>query len=202
MLKIRGAYSRHVSWLYLFLGGFLIGTFAVNIWGDFFLEGSDLLSAASLSRLRYLDIDGNAFLLFVLKERLGMVLMLCLLATTYAGILAVSGYALCMGTMAGIFLSAASIRYGLKGILLVLAGILPQYLLLAPAFLMLMNWCWRVCTALHYPHRSGEMVYGGGKQYLLRKLPQLVVIIGIIFIVSVLESYVNPVLLSNFLKIF
>ena len=60
-------------------------------------------------------------------------------------------FALWAGTMAGVFLSVASIRYGMKGIALVLAGILPQYLLLVPACIMLMNWCYKICTALYHP---------------------------------------------------
>lgn len=202
MDRMQGTYSRHVSWLYLFLGGFLAGIFAVNMWGDFFLGGTDLLSVPSLGRLRYLEVDSNAFLLYVLKERLGMVLLLCLLATTYMGILVVSGYACWIGMIAGIFLSTASIRYGLKGILLVLVGVLPQYLLLVPACIMLMNWCYRLCTALYFPHQSGELVYGGGRRYLLRRLPKLCLILVIILISSVLESYINPILLTYFLKIF
>ena len=63
--------SRHISWLYLFLGGFLIGVFAMNIWRNLFLQDMELLNAASLSRLRYLEVDGGSFFLYVLKERIG-----------------------------------------------------------------------------------------------------------------------------------
>ena len=194
--------SRHTSWLYLFLGGFLIGVFAMNIWKNLFLQDMELLNAASLSRLRYLEVDGGAFFLYVLKERIGTALFLCILATTYIGIYAVPLFALWMGAMAGIFLSVASIRYGLKGIVLIAAGILPQYLLLVPACVMLMNWCYQLSAALYHPERAADLRYGTKKQYLLRKAAQLLVILGAVMIGSAIESYINPMLLSAFLKIF
>ncbi len=194
--------SRHISWLYLFLGGFLAGVFAINIWRNIFLQDMGLLDAASLSRLRYLEIDEGSFFLYVLKERMGVVLALCLLATTYVGVYALSAFALWLGAMAGFFLSVASIRYGLKGILLILAGILPQYLLLVPACIMLMNWCYKVSNALYHPDRAVDIRYGTRKQYFMRKTVQLFMIMVVVVAGCVMESYVNPLLLSVFLKIF
>ncbi len=194
--------SRHISWLYLFLGGFLAGVFVINIWRNLFLQDMELLNAASLNRLRYLEVDEGSFFLYVLKERMGTVLALCLLATTYVGTYAVSVFALWLGAMAGVFLSVASIRYGIKGILLVLAGILPQYLLLVPACIMLMNWCYKVSNALYHPEKAADIRYGTRKQYLMRKAVQLLMIIGVVLAGSVMESYINPILLSGFLKIF
>lgn len=194
--------SRHISWLYLFLGGFLSGVLIINIWRSSFLEGMDLLNAASLSRLKYLDIDGKAFFIYVLRERLGTALALCLLATTYIGTVAISLYAAGLGIMAGIFLSVSAIRYGLKGVFLVAAGIMPQYILLVPACIMLMNWCYQLCTGMYYPHRASENVYGNRKQYFMKKVLQLFFILGVVIIGSLLESYVNPILFSGFLKIF
>jgi hypothetical protein len=202
MHRIYRTDSRHISWLYLFLGGFLLGVFMINIWRGLFLKDMELLNAASLSRLRYLEVDGGSFFLYVLKERMGMVILMCLLATTYVGTYAVSIFALWAGTMAGVFLSVASIRYGMKGIALVLAGILPQYLLLVPACIMLMNWCYKICTALYHPEKSLDIRYGTKKQYLMQKAVQLLVIIGVVIVGSAVESYVNPVLLSGFLKMF
>lgn len=194
--------SRHISWLYLFLGGFLTGVFAMNIWKNLFLQDMELLNAASLSRLRYLEVDGSSFFLYVLRERMGTAAVLCILATTYVGIYTVSLFSLWMGTMAGIFLSVASIRYGMKGIALIAAGILPQYLLLVPACIMLMNWCYQLSAVLYHPERAADFRYGTRKQYLIRKAVQLLVILGVVIVGSAVESYVNPILLSAFLKIF
>lgn len=197
-----GINSRHISWLYLFLGGFLAGILMINIWRNAFFGEMDLLSAASLSRLKYLDINGRSFLAYILRERLGTVVLLCLLATTYAGTVAIALYAGWMGMMAGVFLSIAAMRYGIKGIFLILAGILPQYLLLVPAYIMLMKWCYQMCTGLYYPHKVYEDGYGVKRQYFMKKILQLLIILLVVIIGSMVESYVNPILISRFLKIF
>ncbi len=202
MYKGNGTNSRHISWLYLFLGGFLIGILSINIWRNTFFGEMDLLSAASLSRLKYLDINGNSFLAYILKERIGTLVILCLLATTYVGTVTIALYAAWMGMMAGIFLSVAAMRYGLRGIFLILAGVMPQYLLLVPAYIMLMNWCYQICTGLYYPHKVYEDGYGMKRQYYMKKIVQLFVIVMVVIIGSMIESYVNPILISRFLKIF
>ena len=145
----------------------------------------DLLNAVSLSRLRYLEIDGGSFFLYVLKERMEIVLILCLLATTYVGVYAISVFALWLGAIA-----------------LVLAGILPQYLLLVPACMMLMDWCYKMCTALYHPAKALDIRYGTKRQYLMKKAVQLLVILVIVVIGSAMESYIDPIFLSGFLKIF
>lgn len=202
MHQVYGTDSRHIRWLYLFLGGFLIGILGLNIGRDFFLQDMELLNVSSLSRLRYMEINNGTFFLYVFCERMETVLLLCLLSTTYLGIIAVYGYTLGMGMVAGVVLSVASIRYGLKGILLILASIFPQYLFLVPACIMLMGWCCRLCTALYHPERSSEMGIGIRKQYLLRKVIQIMIIIGIIFVGCIVESYINPMILSAFLNFF
>lgn len=194
--------SRHISWLYLFLGGFLIGIIITNIGRNSFLGDMDLLSAASLSRIKYLEIDKKAFFLYAIRERMSTALLLCLVATTYIGIFLVSSYAVWLGVMSGVFLSIAAIRYGLKGIFLILAGILPQYLLFVPACIMLMNWCYLICAGMYFPHKVLEEGYGYHRQYYIKKLLQLFIILGLVFLGSMIESYVNPLLFTSFLKIF
>ncbi len=202
MYRMNKTDSRHMSWLYLYLGGFLAGVFIINIWRNLFLQNMELLNAASLNRLQYLEVDRGAFFLYVVKERIGIVVILGVLATTYIGIYVVSMFAVWTGAMAGILLSVASIRYGIKGIAFILAGTLPQYLLLVPACIMLMDWCYKLSTALYHPEKAYDMKYSTKKQYILRKAVQLLIIAGIAIAGSIVESYINPMLISFFIKIF
>lgn len=144
----------------------------------------------------------RGFFLYVVKERIGIVVILGVLATTYIGIYVVSMFAVWTGAMAGILLSVASIRYGIKGIAFILAGTLPQYLLLVPACIMLMDWCYKLSTALYHPEKAYDMKYSTKKQYILRKAVQLLIIAGIAIAGSIVESYINPMLISFFIKIF
>lgn len=202
MYKMNAADSRHMNWLSLFLSGFLFGIFLLNVGQNSFLGELELFNASALTRLRYLEIDKAAFFGYVLRERLEIVLIMALLATTLIGGAAMVVYTFLTGTMAGIFLSSAAMRCGLKGIFLVMTGVFPQYLLLVPAYVMLMGWCCRMHMALYYPERMKAWMFGTRKQYFICKIPQLLIIIGVVIMGSILESYVNPILLSNFLKLF
>ena len=193
--------SRHISWLYLFLGGFLFGIFVLNIWRDSFFREMELLNVASLSRLRYMQVDGSTF-------------YVCSAGTTGNSCVALSvgdylyrdcgtfGLYFVYGNLSGNCIVGSFYPIWNQGILLILVSVLPQYLLLVPAYIMLIGWCWRLCNALYHPGRHCEGGYGTPKQILFRKVVQLLVIVGIIFVGSIVESYINPILLSGFLKIF
>lgn len=198
----RTADSRQIRWLYLFMGGFILGTLAMNLWKTAFMKDMDLLGAASLSRLKYLEVDNSALLAYILKERLGVSAVLLLLSTTGIGNIMVALYASWMGMTAGLFVSVSVIRYGLKGVLLVLAGLMPQCLLLIPAYLMLLSWCSGLYMKLYHPWKEYGQIYDTGHRYYAAKIIQLIIIIGVVIIGSVIESYVNPILLNSVLKIF
>lgn len=190
--------SRQISWLYLFLGGFVLGALIMNLWKTAFVRDMDILGTASLSRLKYMEVDNGALLGYVLKERLSVLAGLGLLSATGIGNIAVALYASWMGLTAGLFLSVSVIRYGLKGILLVIAGIMPQCLVLVPAYLMFMGWC---CSFTFHHWNFGQTSNTGGRYYI-KKAAQLLVVIGVVIIGSIIESYVNPILLTSVLKIF
>ena len=194
--------NRAVRWLYIFLAGFFLGILMINAGRDIFLNGTDLLSTVVLGRLRYLTIDSTLFFGYVMKERLFMAVLICFLGTTYMGYLVISGYVLWFGMAAGVFLSAAAVRYGMKGMILVLGSMFPQYLLLVPVCIMLLAWCDQICAVLYSGNPMHEAVFGGRRQYLLYKVPKLILILVLLVIACVLESYVNPVVLTGLLRLF
>ena len=128
-----------------------------------------------------------------------LLLLLLLLSFSSLGILCgilVLGW---QGFSIGFMLSTGIAKYGVKGILLVLGGLFPQYLFYLPVYVF---YC---CFAVFLRQRlygegrehAGERgyIYGAG---LLVGVVLLFVFVAGIF----LESYVNPVILKNVLKIF
>ncbi len=197
-----GESDRYLNWLYMFAGGFIAGIFIMNFGKTFFLSDGGILNINALNRIKYLDVDGTALLRYVLKERAGMVFLLVILATTLAGIISSYVFVLWQGALTGMFITAATIRYGMKGILLMLAAMFPQQLLLVPAWIMLLNWCCQLCCKFYYPHKDYDPEYGNRNRYLIRKGILFLWIIGVVIIGSILECYVNPILVSEILKIF
>lgn len=202
MERRRGESERHWNWLYIFAGGFIIGIFIMNAGKNFFLNDGGILNISALNRIRYLDVDGGALLRYILGERAGIIFLLVVLSTTFVGVIATYVFVLGQGVLVGMFITAATIRYGMKGVLLTLVGMFPQQLLLVPGWVMLLNWCCQLCCSFYYPHKDYEPSYRNRNQYLLRKGIFFLWTLGVVIIGSILECYVNPILMTELLKIF
>lgn len=96
-------------------------------------------------------------------------------------------------------MSALFIRYGIKGLALALVGIFPQYLLFVPAVLMMLGWCEGLYRAIYSRSSATEPME---KSFILKKLGWLGAIAAVVIAGCFLESYVNPVLLIGYLKVF
>lgn len=190
--------GRKIPLPYLFAAGIFLGIILMNLGKEVLLAETGLLNEESLYHMKYMTIDGNALFWYIIGERLKNVVILAVLATTYLGLAAVCAMAVGYGAAAGMFLAAVTIRYGLKGMLLVVTAIFPQYLLYAPAFFFLMVWCEQICRGIYFE----KGIRLRNKQTLLVKLLQLLGIITITIIGCTLESYVNPIIFKNLLKIF
>lgn len=193
--------DRYIKWLLTFAGSFIAGILIMNLAKMYFLTDAGVLNAGILSRIRYLNIDGTMLLRHTIFERGKIGFVLVIFATTFIGIAVSYIFVIWQGMLMGMLITASVIRYGLKGVLLVMAGVFPQQLLLIPAWVMLLNWCCQLCCKFYFPHKDCEPALSQ-KHYLIRKGVVLLWIIGVIIIGCILESYVNPIILTELLKIF
>ena len=188
--------------IYLFTIGLFLGILIVNLGYDTWITDGNLLGTDMISRLKNSVPDGGGLFGYIIRHRLFTVCMLGLLATTIIGLPVVCGYICYSGLAAGCLLSVAVIRYGIRGLMLMAAGILPQGLLLIPAYTALFIWAVSVNRMLYSknPYKEPYMRYS--KQTYIKKGIQIAGIMAVVIIGCVLESYVNPKMLHFILKIF
>ncbi len=184
--------------LYLFAAGVALGIIFMNIGKGTLLEGAGLLSQESLYHMKYMTIDKNALFWYVAGMRLKKVMVLAVFSTTYLGLVAVCVMTAGWGVTVGMFLSAAFLQYGAKGLLLVITSVFPQFLLYVPALFFLLKWCEQICRGIYFE----KNLRLAGKNALLVKLLQLLGIVAVTITGTVLESYVNPIIVKKLLKIF
>lgn len=192
----------------IFLVGLVAGILIMNFGKSVLLENTGLLDENTLYHMKYMTVDSNALFCYVLQKRLGSVLVLGILATTYLGLAVCVGTAFWYGMSAGAFLAALTIRYGIKGIIFAMVSVFPQYLLYAPALAALLLWCEQTNRSIYFRgQRAGEegrLPYG--KSGLRRSLPvkilKLLMIMGIVILGCMLEGFCNPKIMLSFLKIF
>lgn len=174
----------------------------MNMGDEVFLSENGIFSHTSVSRLKYIEIDGGRFFRYVLKHRMGEGAILLLLSTTGLGLVSVYASIIWQGMLAGMTITTAIIRYGIRGMLLILGGMFPHQLLLVPAQIMLLGWCYKNYSRGHFPGKYSPPYNKGRKQQYIRQAIGLLWIAIVIVIGCILESYVNPILISDLLKIF
>lgn len=188
---------------YIFLVGLLAGILMMNFGKNILLDSTGLLEEETLRQMSSAASDSSVLFAFVLRERMIEFAVLALAATTYLGMAACVAAAGWYGFSAGAFLAAGVLRYGLRGILLALAGTLPQYLLYGPALYGLLLWCEKTFRMIY-----GKGPYGNGyHQESDTKIPafsgrvlSLLILFAVMLAGCALESFVNPAILRGFLK--
>lgn len=170
----------------LFLGGFLLGFLLMNMGKSILLTGTGMFDEDTLYHMRYMAVDSGALFCYILRKRFLRVSGLILLLTTYLGALTCAVMIAWYGLSAGVFLSTLLLRYGIRGFLIALAGIFPQYIFYVPAILLLLRW--------------GDREAAGTPEGWKRKF-QLLPILGLLLLGCLLEGYVNPGILLSVLKI-
>ncbi|MEY8392511.1 stage II sporulation protein M [Lachnospiraceae bacterium 45-W7] len=199
----RGNLDHRTLWVHImqgvFLGAFAAGVFMANLMGREAVSNAGILNDYFVEKFQYTEINGQNLFFYIFGERIPLLLLLCFLAFTSLGVIAgilVIGW---QGFSIGFMLSAAIAKYGIKGILLALGGLFPQYLFYAPVYILC---CWftiylrqRLFRDRQEQERDKRYTYMAG---LLISAGLFVIFVTGIF----LESYINPVILKKILKIF
>lgn len=195
--------EQRMHFIYVFLFGFFIGIFLMNFWKVPLLGDTGFLDENFLFQMKYTEIDAQLFFGYVLKKRTVFFLILVVFATTYLGIVVVHGALLWSGFSAGMLMAAIAIRYGFKGLLLMITLLFPHYLFYVPGFLILFQWCYSICTTVYFPNKVLEQnLYLNKKRFLVTKAMQVLILLVVVIIGTVFEGYVNPILVTNLLKYF
>ncbi len=198
-IKRQPAQGGRLPLSYLFLAGLAAGILLMNFGKSILLDNTGLLDEYTLYQMKYMTVDRNALFIFVLKKRLGSALVLTVLSTTYLGLLICGGAVFWYGFAGGAFLAALLIRYGLKGLFLAAVSVFPQYLLYIPAAAALVLWCEQLNRRIYFErYAPPEMRRILPPSQLLK----LVFLLGAVLAGCVLESFLNPSLLSALLNIF
>ncbi|MCM1025267.1 MAG: stage II sporulation protein M [Roseburia sp.] len=185
--------------LTVFCLGILAGFFVINFGKSIMLEHTGMLDEDTLYRLKYMSVDGNALFCYVLRKRMTVFLAMAVLATTYLGYAVCMGAAAWCGMSAGVFLSALFLRYGLKGLILALVSVFPQFLFYIPAVIMMLGWSEDLYRAIYSRGRTADI---RERSFVLKKAGWLGAIALIILLGCLLEGYLNPGLLIGYLKVF
>ena len=131
--------------LALFMPGFLLGILYVNLEAEQFAAGAGIFSEYFLKQYRAADILTGEYIWYLLQVRLLPFLVLLGSAFTKFRKAAVILFLIWTGFSAGLLFSMAVLGMGVKGSILCIAGMLPQFLCWVAACLGLVwfSYCYR-----------------------------------------------------------
>ena len=176
---------------YIFAVGLAVGIL-IMIFGRSSLPGdTGLWGTAVIEQIAAASAAGGALFVYLFIRRGGRFLLQSLAATTYLGIAAAVVAALWYGLAGGIFIMSAVLSYGMKGIMLVLGGTLPQYLIYAPMEYGLLRWSETTCRA----------IYKTKTPVLAERVLKWLMLLAALIAGCVLESFVNPPLIRGVVKL-
>ncbi len=180
------------------LVGFIAGLFLFRFLKKGLYGENGIFNTELLCALKYSAVDCSAFFWYVLFDRLRLVLILVILSTTWLGIVGAYCCAAWLGFSMSVLILDAISSYGLKGILLVLAGIFPQIIIYFPLILFFLRWSYDFCQFLYH-----EVPKGFTRNEMIRKKGiQVFMALPVLVLGCFLESYVNPYIVLGLLKIF
>ena len=175
--------EKGVSEKTIFIATFLVSVFGILLLGKESVKTSTLLDAHTLLNMEVKEPKKSALLLSVIRERWWPIPLLFMMSTTYLGktvrYVMTAWYGVGMGVVFGILL----LRYGLKGILLMIGAAIPHYFLYIAAFMLSL----KILEERRVVNRKFVI--------------QLIVIEAIVFLGCVSEATVTPYFMKKLIHI-
>ena len=175
---------REISFLTLFILSIVFAMIFCVIYKSEFLLQTDVLARDSLSLVKTYGSDKGSLFLYVLNERIWLIPFLFLLSTTYLCSAAVYGVVMWYGLSLGMVWSIALLRYGMKGIWVLIFSGLPQYIFYIPALLI----TFKISCKIRIPD----------KRFFL----QFLVLESLVFVGAFFETFVNTIFIHKIIKLF
>lgn len=186
----------------VFFMGIIIGIVMVFLIRGKLQTDIYLLNEEWIIYMQTSQINEKSLFAYILLKRLKELGLLVLLSTTVVGLVCLYGWMLMFGAGIGTLLAVSCFRYGVKGLILIVAASFPQMLIYLPVFLYIFNLCYLLCVKLYFPHKDYWKSTGSMKVFLIKSAMYVAMALAVVIIGIMLESYVNPKIILSFLKNF
>lgn len=164
-----------------FMPGFLAGILYINLLAKQYVAEPGIFSDYFLQQFGNVEIIMEEYIWYLLRLRILPFLVLLGLSFTKMRKISAILFLVWTGISSGILISAAILELGIKGSLLCIVGIFPQFLFYIPAYVVLIWYCYS------YPQNRWNS-------------QKSIFVAIMIFIGIIVEAYVNPILVAAFLS--
>lgn len=184
---------------FLMIFGLFLGVLCANVFKNNYAGQLQEYEQNIFMKISTGDIDYSGLFRYILGENMSEYLVFWLLSITILGIPYIAFKITSFGFFTGFFISAITMRYGLKGIILVLAYIFPHGIVYLPIALISLYKGFELCKSIYHDNQSHLAAISRLiKSYLLI----ILILAGGILVASFLEAYPGAYLLKKALELF
>ena len=195
--KFKGLKNIQIAGI-LFFVGILIGVFAANLLKDYYLGDIKVLDTKYYSILTTDNLDYISLLKYTLLDHMKEFFIYWILCLTIIGIPYVILAIVYKGFGIGFLISVTTVLYGSKGILLFFAYLMPQALIYVPVILICLRKGYQLAQRSFYKTKAR---IDFNKSMIMGYLAVVFILMTLIIIGSLLETYLGTILLKRALEI-
>jgi len=185
--------------LFLMILGLFLGILCANIFKVNYITQIRNYKANIFPRIVVNDIDYKGLFLYILGKNLGGFIVYWLLCITILGIPYIAYKITSFGFLAGFLISALTLEYGIKGLLLVAVYIFPHGLLYLPIALISLYKGYRLCSFIYRDNRANISIIA---RQIKESIGLILILALALLLASFLEAYPGAYLLKKTLAWF
>lgn len=180
----------------LFLGIFA-GVIFANLFRTEFFQQAETIDSAFMVKIKEMNIEYVKLLQFVLIHILKPYALIWIFSITILGIPYIGYFIIKQGFSIGFVISVLTMNYGIKGIILFLSYIFPQYIIYIPVFTLVIYRAYNLNCNMYF---TGKDSIKSKKKLVLEKIPLIILLTIFIIIGCLIETYINSFILKNILS--
>ena len=185
--------------VFLLIFGLFLGVLCANIFKENYVGQMQSYESNLFSKIASNDINYAGLFRYILGKNFNSFLVFWLLSITILGIPYMALKVTSFGFFAGFFISAVTMEYGIKGLLLVLVYVFPHGLLYLPIILISLYKGFELCRTIYQDNRT----HIAGIAKLLKSYAAIILVLAAALLVaSFLEAYPGAFLLKKTLVLF
>lgn len=184
--------SRQIAFLFV---GLWIGILFAYLSDGEIAQMKEYMGLQNLIHVAYYQMDYSEYLIFLVRRRGLLVLVLLFGAMTLMGKYVMSAFVMFLGISMGTTVTFLILHYNMRGLFFFFALLFPQILCYAPAVYEYVSF---LCGLHDRVFQNGNMLQIPQKNRVTQK--NLLKIIGVTIIGMILECYVNPSIVKFMVK--
>lgn len=179
--------------------GFIIGILFANFFKDFYFNQMLEYNRNLFNKLSQININRKILFEFIIIDKLKKYFLFWVLVYTFLCLPYMIWKLLSFGFLTGFLISAFSLNYGIKGLLLVLIYNFPQGLIYFPLYVILLIKGYNMNTRLRKESRYSS---AGRREVFISSIPMIIISLVLLILGCFLEAFINSYMVKGIVKLF